>query len=136
MLNMYNQNHGQDDIVGLFDDDLITEMVMSRVDWIIALREIFYKLKERTGTDQAKARSEGGMVRGDKLFRQLVKEQDRLTLVPRDEYAMGQQRHEIEISYGQIIRNLKRRLAESNRTPELNLKNYNSAKTGNKTAAK
>ena len=109
---------------------------MSRVDWIIALREIFYKLKERTGTDQAKARSEGGMVRGDKLFRQLVKEQDRLTLVPRDEYAMGQQRHEIEISYGQIIRNLKRRLAESNRTPELNLKNYNSAKTGNKTAAK
>ena len=133
---MYNQNHGQDDIVGLFDDDLITEMVMSRVDWIIALREIFYKLKERTGTDQAKARSEGGMVRGDKLFRQLVKEQDRLTLVPRDEYAMGQQRHEIEISYGQIIRNLKRRLAESNRTPELNLKNYNSAKTGNKTAAK
>ena len=136
MLNMYNQNHGRDDIVGLFDDDLVTEMVMSRVDWIIALREIFYRLQETTGPDRGKARAEGGMVRGDKLFRQLVRQQDALKLIPRDEYAMGQQRHEIEISYGQIIRNLKHRLAEQGRAPEPSLKNYNSAQTGKSPAAK
>ena len=136
MLNMYNQNHGQDDIVGLFDDDLITEMVMSRVDWIIALREIFYRLQEASGQDRGRARAEGGTVRGDKLFRQLVKQQDTLKLIPQDEYAMGQQRHEIEISYGQIIRNLKHQLAKQSRAPEPSLTNRNSAQAGKSPPAK
>ena len=43
MLNMHNQKSG-DSIQGLFEDKRVTEMVMSRVDWIIILREIFYEL--------------------------------------------------------------------------------------------
>ena len=31
---------------GFLDDDLMLERVMSRVDWIIQLREIFYSLLE------------------------------------------------------------------------------------------
>ena len=33
---------------GLIDDELIMEMVMSRVDWIILLRDIFYSLLDST----------------------------------------------------------------------------------------
>ena len=51
MLNMYNQNNVTDSIVGLFDDKKVTEMVMSRVDWIITLREIFYELLEKEPTE-------------------------------------------------------------------------------------
>ena len=48
---------------------------MSRFDWIIALREIFYSLQDTNanGGVPSKTRAEGGSVRGDKLFRQLIK---------------------------------------------------------------
>ena len=41
---------------GLIDDELVMEMVMSRVDWIIKLREIFYSLlDQKTAIDASNA---------------------------------------------------------------------------------
>lgn len=33
---------------GLFENELVMELVMSRVDWIIQLRDIFYSLLDST----------------------------------------------------------------------------------------
>ena len=82
------------------------DMVMSRVDWIIQLRDVFYSLLDSTQHRQT------GKIRADKLMKRLISLQDSLKLVPRDEYALSSQRHDVSVSYGTILQNLHRRMLE------------------------
>ena len=59
------------------------DMVMSRVDWIIKLRDIFYNLLDATQNRQ------NSKIRADKLMNQLIKLQYSLKLIPVDEYALS-----------------------------------------------
>ena len=44
----FGQNLTQTGLDALIDDDLVMDMVMSRVDWIIQLRDVFYSLLDST----------------------------------------------------------------------------------------
>ena len=88
---------------------------MSRVDWIIILREIFYELIDNGPSGAQNLCDEEGTVRGDKLFKAIVKAKDKLKLVTHEQYQKGPQRHEIEISYSKVLRNLKRKISFSER---------------------
>ena len=90
----------------LIDDELTMDMVMSRVDWIIKLRDIFYNLLDSTQNRK------NGKIRADKLMKHLISLQYSLALVPADEYALSNQRHEVSVSYGTILSNLRRRILE------------------------
>ena len=56
----------QTGIEALIDDELAMDMVMSRVDWIIKLRDIFYNLLDSTQNRQ------NGKIRADKLMKHLI----------------------------------------------------------------
>ena len=102
----FGQTLTQTGLDALIDDDLIMDMVMSRVDWIIQLRDVFYSLLDSTQHRQT------GKIRADKLIKHLISLQDTLKLVPRDEYALSPQRHDVSVSYGTILQNLHRRMLE------------------------
>ena len=44
----FGQTLTQTGLDALIDDDLVMDMVMSRVDWIIQLRDVFYSLLDST----------------------------------------------------------------------------------------
>ena len=50
----------------LIDDELTMDMVMSRVDWIIKLREIFYNLLDSTQNRK------NGKIRADNLMKHMI----------------------------------------------------------------
>ena len=84
MLNMYNQN-ATDGIAELFEGDkALAEKVMSRVDWIIVIREIFYELLGKDASGAQNLRNEEGTVRGDVLFKAIVAAKNTLKLVSRE----------------------------------------------------
>ena len=89
------------------------DMVMSRVDWIIKLRDIFYNLLDATQNRQT------SKIRADKLMNQLIKLQYSLKLIPVDEYALSSQRHEVSVSYRTILSNLRKRILEFQRETSL-----------------
>ena len=100
------QTMTQTGLDALIDDELTMDMVMSRVDWIIKLRDIFYNLLDSTQNRK------NGKIRADKLMKHLISLQYSLSLVPADEYALSNQQHEVSVSYGTILSNLRRRILE------------------------
>ena len=102
------QTMTQTGLEALIEDELSMDMVMSRVDWIIKLREIFYNLLDSSHQN----RQNNSKIRADKLMNQLIKLQYSLKLIPADEYALSNQRHEVSVSYGTILSNLRRRILE------------------------
>ena len=109
----FGQTLTQTGLEALIDDCLAMDMVMSRVDWIIQLRDVFYSLLDSTQHHQ------NGKIRADKLMKHLISLQYSLKLSPVDEYAVSSQRHEVSISYGTILSNLRRRILEEMRETSL-----------------
>ena len=102
----FGQTMTQTGLEALMENELKMDMVMSRVDWIIKLREIFYGLLEANQT------IENNKVLASTFLRKMISLRDQLNLMPRDEYASSDKCHEVCVSYGSIIQNLQKRIKD------------------------
>ena len=70
------------------EEDPSEAMVMSKVDWIVALRQAYYEVLSLQAPDQGAAATEN-RIDAESLLRNLATSHERLKLVPREEYAVS-----------------------------------------------
>ena len=75
---------------------------MSRIDWIVKLREIFYQLANYSNSPKKKA-----SVKAEEFMVQLLRCQDKLSLTAVDDYRQSDKRHESPITLSTVLNNLQ-----------------------------